>query len=527
MEIYWLGILNETVDDRLTFLRDTYPHVEHFENKKIFFECLENSLQKDKTETIVAVLSFRSTAAGLDICKSVRSLGDKKSLSIVLVVEKAEIAQREAFVISGANDILLEPFGNLELQSKLDGFKSSTEYRRSAQKELHQSESIAMNLMDINSDLGQIISFSRNAIKQKDYEGLAQAIFNAISTITPNIFIEMFGHLNTYSFSSYTIDDTSLRDIKRLKSGNRVVAQDSIIQINQTNLVMHFREIDTDDNIIQGRLSDNLSTLGEIANMFVGTLKNEEQVNHINQLRKTFLSIIGHELTSGIKTIQTFTGETLRLTTGSKIDENFLRSVETPYKKIKKISKTINMLAEISLLKHEDIHKQPKIYPSEILEGGIVKWKKVTTRKNIPIHINSEKSKKYKANKRQITNILTNLLERIVEKNSNTSVVINVHVVPTDTVDRIVFLLIYSGEEPSLLDKKILTEHNINRLSQDEKNKINLKVLYSRLLADYLGGDIEVEKQPDQRIEISLSLLDSPAPIESPSSVCEQDVELF
>lgn len=527
MKIYWLGILNETIDERLTFLRDTYPHIEHFENKNNFFDSLKDSLQKHNNETIVAVLSFRSTAAGLDICKSIKDLDANKNLSILLVVEKAEIAQREAFVISGANDILLEPFGNLELKSKLDGFNNSMEHRRATQEELHQSESMAMNLMDINSDLGQIISFSRNAIRQKNYEGLAQAIFNSASTITPNIFIEIFGHLDNYSFSSITIDDDILRDIKNLKSAKRIVVKNDIIQINQTHLIMHFRGVDTEDSTKLGRISDNLSTLGEIANMFVGTLKSEEQVDHINKLRKTFLSIVGQELTSGIKTIQTFMGEALRLTVGFKIDEEFLTSAYKPSKKIKNTSKIINMLAEISLLKHENKHKQAEIYPSEILEDALEKWKNISERKNISIHINSKKTKKHKTSKRHTTKLLTNLIESIVEKNCNTSITITAQTSPTGIKETVYFYIIYSGKEPPLIDKEVLTEQNLNTLSKDDKGKINLNVLYSRLLADYLGGNIEVKKLPDNSNKISLSLLDNTDPAGSAASEYEQDVELF
>lgn len=527
MEIHWLGITNEVVEDRVEFLRGVFDHIEHYESKASFFENIESALNQNATFPVVAILSFRSTAAGLDICKSVKALDRNNRLSILLVVEKAEIEQREAFIISGANDILLEPFGSLELKSKLDGFQKAVEVRTIAEAELQQSENMAMTAMEINSDMGQIISFARNAIAQKDYQGLAQAIFGATKHIAPNIVVEMFGHIETHVYTSTVMDETIQHEINQLKSEKRIIVQGDVLQINQTNLILHFKGVDTQDANKLGRISDNVSTLAEIANKFVMTLNDEEQVNHIAQLRRNFLSVIGSELLSCVKAAQLFMGKLRNLPEGYTIDTPFLESVTISHKKANKTSNIVNMLVDISLVNSVAEKQQPTIDISTPLNSIVKKYAKISQKKNIILKLGDVQSYSYKINEHYLTSVLSNLLESILQRSDNIQIEIGLNIIHTEDGNIITFTLSDNGTPMPIRDRNILLAQDIESLSDENTNKIDLKLLYPRLFAQYLGCEIEVRSLPSQWNVLSISFLDNQTPVEVVSQETESDVELF
>ncbi len=527
MEIHWLGINNELVEDRVNFLRSAFSHIEHYENKKLFLEVLENALSTNDSSPVVAILSFRSTAAGLDICKAIKALDRNDRLRILLLVEKAEIEQREAFIISGANDILLEPFGNLELKSKLDGFQKSVEIRNIAEAELQQSESMAMTAMEINSDMGKVISFARNAIAQKDYQGLAQSIFNATKHITSNIVVEMHGYVETHVYTSSTMSDVIQRDISNLKSVNRVVIENDILQINQTHLILHLREIDVNDQSKLGRISDNMSTLAEIANKFVITLRDEEQVNQTTQLRRNFLNSIGNELLNCIKSSVYFFSKIRELPQGYCIDTPFLDSISVAQKKANKTSNIVNMLVDISLVCSESEKLQREIDISNPLPRIADKYKKISDKKGISLTIGCTQPYSYKINEHYLTRILSNLLESILQRSENIDIKLGLSVLNTDDGNIITFSILDNGKPIPKRDLNILQANDLSKLDQNNQ-KIDLKLLYPRLFAQYLGGEIEARTRPDQWNELMLSFLDTQTQRDLAEEDSEEsDVELF
>lgn len=228
---------------------------------------------------------------GYALCQSLKNDEDTCGIPLVFLSQLVSLEEKMKGFEVGADDYLTKPISPEELSFKLSKLIELRSANKKLQKQLRESNNVAMQAMTYSSDLGQILEFYKKALTAADFEEVASLLFDVTNgyALKASLQIRMpnqqlnFGSLGAVSPLEANVIELSHDKGRFFDFGSRTM-------INHDDFSLLIKNMPTDDPERYGTLKDSL---GALCNAVEARVKFLLHQNATKQKEKVVNAVIG------------------------------------------------------------------------------------------------------------------------------------------------------------------------------------------------------------------------------------------
>ena len=426
-----------------------------------------------------------------------KHLKDSAFTSILLSANLSADEKEQYFTAEG-DELLLAPLSPKELLCKALHYQAQHKTRSEISLQLEEASQMALLAMENSSDSGGILNFVKEAMNSKSYDELASKIFSATHPYCDTAIVEIKGLDNFYYFSSNNeVDEDMKRFLRAQKNDERVVQSDSLLQVNNQNLVILLDGVPLEDQSKMGRISDTLVMLCDAANRYVESIAIEENLNKADESRRRFLTTLSHELRTPLNGILGFSKTLSGRNQDAPIGSTGIYALEKIVEGTNQINAIITTLIEISgsSLGTNELDKRD-IDIKHLISRIETRFKESAEEKGLALDTTYPEGLSLFSEEKKVSSMLEHLVDNAIKftKSGEVSIAITTDFDP-DMGKRIVFKVSDTGIGIDAKDhQRIFSElGQLNNEHNREHYGVGLGLYYVNLLSQQLGGKVTVE----------------------------------
>jgi signal transduction histidine kinase/FixJ family two-component response regulator len=429
----------------------------------------------------------------------------------ILISDHISCEDKDKYFQAGGEEILLAPVSSSELLFKVKHYQSQHKSKAEFNFQLEEASQMALLAMENSSDLGGILSFVKEAMYAKDYEELAEKIFHATHLYCNAAIVEIKGHENSHFFSSTgQIDPDMKRFLISQKNEGRIVESESIIQVNNKNLVVLLEGIPSDDPEKMGRISDTLVMLCDTANRFAESIATEENLSTSEESRRKFLSTLSHELRTPLNGVLGFSKTLKGRGEETPLGKSGLDALGRIVESTDQINAIITTLIDISSVSMGTQELSKNNFKLSSLASKLeTSFSDIACKKGLIFEVDTPDELTMYGNEKKIYSMLHHLVDNAVKFTDSGSVKVTINTDhDTSTGQRIVFKVSDTGIGIDSKDHiRIFTE--VGQLNNEHNRAhygVGLGLYYVNLLSQQFNGKISVVSEPGKGSTFTLDL---------------------
>ena len=196
---------------------------------------------------------------GYEVCDKLKYHDATENIPVIFLSSLSNLRSRMLGYEAGAADFLVKPFVGGELIAKLDSLVSIIKHSNAMQNEIQQATNTAFSAMRDSSELGQCINFIELSYGIKDFDNLANAFFNVCRSVELDCSIMFIIRDKRIFYSSSSNTCSALEEdvISTIyDKGGRFIDFGCRTQINFSHVALLIKNMPLQDMNAYGRYKD-------------------------------------------------------------------------------------------------------------------------------------------------------------------------------------------------------------------------------------------------------------------------------
>ncbi len=234
---------------------------------------------QESPEEIDVILSdiVMPVMKGYELCQAIKSEPATQQIPLIFISQLDSLEEKMKGFEAGADDYVTKPISPEELGYKINTLLKLRVKNRELNKQLIESNSVAMQAMTYSSDLGQILEFYRNALGAADFKELARLLFDVTTNYGLKCSLQIIDHDHVKNFGSQgEVSPLEANVIELSRQQSRFFDFDARTIINYDDFSLLTKNMPVDDPERYGMLKDSLGTLCNAIEARVKFLLNEK-----------------------------------------------------------------------------------------------------------------------------------------------------------------------------------------------------------------------------------------------------------
>ncbi len=228
---------------------------------------------------------------GYVLCQTLKSQSDTREIPLIFISQLSSLDEKIKGFEVGADDYITKPISPEELGLKIKKLIELRGTNKNLQKQLRESNNVAMQAMTYSSDLGQILEFYKNALNAADFDEVAQLLFNVTNGYGLKCSLQVLLPTRQKNFGSHgAVSPLESNVIEMSRCKGRFFDFGCRTLINHDEFSLLVKNMPVDDPERYGTLKDSL---GALCNAVEARVKFLLHQNATMQKEKIVNSVIG------------------------------------------------------------------------------------------------------------------------------------------------------------------------------------------------------------------------------------------
>jgi CheY-like chemotaxis protein len=195
---------------------------------------------------------------GYEVCRKLKENPATSEIVVMFVSARGTVEERIAGYDVGAEDYIVKPFGNKELQSKLSSLFEVIENREMLELQVEDATSAAFNAMSLSSEMGTIVQYIENIGTIDEPKELASALSQCLKSFGLKTCSAFLVDKEVSHFSSEGICSPMVIELfELLKNKGRLYEFSPRILVNYPTISLLILNMPLDDPEKLGRIRDH------------------------------------------------------------------------------------------------------------------------------------------------------------------------------------------------------------------------------------------------------------------------------
>ncbi|PCK09363.1 MAG: hypothetical protein COA42_04340 [Alteromonadaceae bacterium] len=449
-------------------------------------------------QPICPLLVFADELTQVTMEKTVKNVERSEKELPVLYISKPSLLDKLKPLMTSQDDFIAFGCEQEELLYKLEQIIFRCDQVRKLTRDLKEASDIALLSMSNSSELGEISRFILKSYSCENFEELMDAIFETL-----NIF-------NLQCSALIVVDDQVCERIAEGKEAALIkekllnnpykgritkLGKEMIVSYPHVYIMAHDMPI-FDDNCY-GRLTDNLSVLGNCFEARVDGIHSEQELNAAGQAKTMFLATMSHELRTPMNSVIGYTQRLIKKLDG-RLNEKEQRHLQAIKRNGDHLLSVINDILDMSKIEIGQMEIHPEsmdVVP--ILTNVYDQLMPIAKNNDLTLKLElAINDKEISADPQRVTQIMMNLLSNAIKYTEKGSVTVGLDCGYDDEIGECVFVAIRdTGIGISEEDQKKLFG-NFIQIDSAHSRKVEgtgLGLAISDFFATSHGGRIDVD----------------------------------
>jgi len=225
---------------------------------------------------------------GYETCRRMRQQAQYEDTPVIFVSAHDTPEERVAAYEAGGDHFLTKPIAASELKIKIESVLAHSAEFHNLRAQSSMAQQMAFTAISGMGDLGVIIEFQRRAASCKDYNSLIHYVVEALSAWNLRGMVQIRGKNSTINLGTdAVISPLQASVMETMRDMGRIFEMKSRAVVNYTHVSILIQNLPTEDTDKLGRLRDNLTLLGEAADICIANMDT-------SNLRKQQISYLGN-----------------------------------------------------------------------------------------------------------------------------------------------------------------------------------------------------------------------------------------
>ncbi len=250
---------------------------------------------QESPEEIDVILSdiVMPVMKGYELCQAIKSEPATQQIPLIFISQLDSLEERMKGFEAGADDYVTKPISPEELGYKINTLLKLRVKNRELNKQLTESNSVAMQAMTYSSDLGQILEFYKNALGAVDFEELARLLFDVTTNYGLKCSLQIIDHDKVKNFGSQgEVSPLEANVIELSRKQSRFFDFDARTIINYDDFSLLIKNMPLEDPERYGMLKDSLGTLCNAIEARIKSLMHENANQKKERIVNTVLGMM-------------------------------------------------------------------------------------------------------------------------------------------------------------------------------------------------------------------------------------------
>lgn len=210
---------------------------------------------------------------GYETCKRMHALAQYEDAPVIFVSGHDTPEDRVHAYEAGGDHFLTKPIVVDELKIKVETVIQLRNELRALRAQSSMAQQMAFSAMSGMGDLGAIIEFQRRAAACKDHRSLAQHVIDALTAWGLRGMVQVRGQGGTVNLGSdNAISPLQASVMETMRTMGRIFEMKSRAVVNYDHSSILIQNLPTEDPEKVGRIRDNLTLLGEAADICIANM---------------------------------------------------------------------------------------------------------------------------------------------------------------------------------------------------------------------------------------------------------------
>lgn len=211
--------------------------------------------------------------SGYETCRELRLLPEYADTPVIFVTGHDTTEERIAAYKAGGDHFLTKPIVAEELHLKVESALAQRAALRDLRSQSSMAQQMAFSAMSGLGDLGVVIEFQRRAAACKDYDSLSKHAIDALVSWGLRGMVQIRGKTGTINMSTDPVVSPLQTSVMETMRGmGRLFEMKSRAVVNYDQISILIQNLPTAEPDKVGRLRDNLTLLGEAADIYIANM---------------------------------------------------------------------------------------------------------------------------------------------------------------------------------------------------------------------------------------------------------------
>ncbi len=237
------------------------------------------AMLEDEEKQIDAILSdvVMPEMDGYEFCKQVKAAEQISDIPFIFISSLETLEEKTKGFECGADDYITKPLQPQELAYKIRNLLELRERNKALDKQVQDSQSATMQIMNFYGDLGQILEFYKVSINANSFEELSKLLFEVTTAYGLNCSIQYHLPGEVLNFGDKgEISPLEANVMELARKKERFFTFDARLIINYKNFSLLIKNMPIADPERTGTLRDSLGVLCNAVEARVDSLMTEQ-----------------------------------------------------------------------------------------------------------------------------------------------------------------------------------------------------------------------------------------------------------
>lgn len=260
------------------------------ENGKKAVEVLENA---DNHIDIVLADVLMPEMDGYELCSYIKSQENFAEIPLIFISSLDTLEEKIKGFECGADDYIAKPLQPKELSYKIRNLIELRNRNKELSKQVMDSQSATMQIMNFYGDLGQILEFYKVSIGANSFEDLAKLLFDVTGAYGLNCSIQFHLPDDILNFGSKgEISPLEANVMALARKKDRFFSIGARLIINYNAFTLLIKNMPVDDEERTGTLRDSLGVLCNAVEARLNSLLTEKIDAKKNQITEVVQEVL-------------------------------------------------------------------------------------------------------------------------------------------------------------------------------------------------------------------------------------------
>lgn len=254
-------------------------------------EALALVMKNPATIGVVVCDIMMPVMNGYDFCRTFKGNEDTSFIPLMFVSALTDLDEKIKGYGVGADDYIGKPVSPVELGLKVQALLEIRKRNSALREELTQSRQVALQAMSYSSDLGQVLEFYKSTLIARDFDQIAQQLFQVTSANGLRATLQILSGEERFNFGdrgAVTPLESNVIELSRTKG--RFFDFDARTVVNHRDFSLLIKNMPVEDQTRYGILKD---TLGALCNAIEARVQFLLYESATQQKKKIVAAVVG------------------------------------------------------------------------------------------------------------------------------------------------------------------------------------------------------------------------------------------